>query len=302
MFFCRTGRFINQKSKGKEGIQLPAGSHHLSVCIQSCLRLFFGRSGGSLTLEAALVVPLFLFAMLAMLQFASIQNASSALLGGAQDTAKEMAVYTYIRKLGVTAGDSIPGQLLEGGISTVYAAGQIRKKSGVDSSHGSFSLLQSSVTSEEIIDLVGIYRPAHTLTVLPVQKVKSVVRARVRAWTGREGVKGSGSDGEGEEETSEKVYVAETGSVYHMDPDCTHIRLSIQTVQRSALKGLRNTSGGKYHACEKCRGGSGDEVYISPYGDRYHGTLGCSGLKRTVHTVAKDEAEDLRPCSKCAGG
>ena len=55
---------------------------------------------GSLTLEMTMVLPLFLFAMLAMLQFASIESASSALLSGAQDTAKEMAAYAYIQNMG----------------------------------------------------------------------------------------------------------------------------------------------------------------------------------------------------------
>lgn len=255
---------------------------------------------GSLTLEMAIVLPLFLFAMLAMLQFATVENASSALLAGAQDTVKEMAAYAYIQNMGATDKESVPSELLKGGLSAGYARSQIRQKSGIGKDTGTFHLLQSRFTGSEILDLAGTFQPAHTWTILPVKKVKSVFRARVRAWTGRTG--GGVGDGEGAEtepeEEKEEVYVTETGTVYHKDPDCTHIRLSIRRIPKNQLKGIRNVSGGKYHACEKCRGG-GSNVYVSPYGEKYHSSLNCSGLKRTVAKVPLSEAEKLRPCSKC---
>ncbi len=261
---------------------------------------FISYQIGSLTLETALVLPLFLFAMLAMLQFASVQYATSRLLAGAQDTVKNMAAYAYIESSGITSGDGVSSDLLKGGISFAYASGQVKKRSGVDGSVGKVSLLQSGFTDGQILDLVGTFQPAHTFTILPVTKVKSIFRTRVRAWTGRTGsLSGDETDGDGEEEQEETVYVAETGQVYHRDPECTHIRLSIRTVPRGQLKGLRNVSGGKYHACERCGAGKGGSVYISPYGDKYHSSLKCSGLKRTVSSVSLSDAGDLRPCSKC---
>lgn len=260
---------------------------------------FISEKRGSLTLESALVLPLFLFAMLAMLQFASIQNASSLLLAGAQDTAKEMAAYAYIQNFEASGNGTGASELLKGGLSAAYADGQIRSKSGVGKEMGSFWLLQSSFSDGQVLDLVGNFQPAHTFTILPVKKVNSIFRARVRAWTGRSGSI-TGKDGETEAETEEEhVYVTETGSVYHKDPECTHIRLSIRTVPRNQLSGMRNVNGGKYHVCEKCGPGDGGTVYISPYGDKYHSSLSCSGLKRTVHTVSLKDAENMRPCSKC---
>ncbi|MBD8948918.1 MAG: pilus assembly protein, partial [Blautia obeum] len=60
---------------------------------------------------------------------------------------------------------------------------------------------------------------------------------------------------------------------------------------------LRNKSGEKYHACERCRAGSAGSVYITGEGNRYHGSLSCSGLKRTVEEVLQKDC-GLRPCSK----
>ena len=77
---------------------------------------FISEKKGSLTIETALVLPLFLFGMLAMLQFAAIQNAFSALLAGAQDTAKEMAAYAYIQNIEPSGKQNVSSDLLKGGL------------------------------------------------------------------------------------------------------------------------------------------------------------------------------------------
>ena len=99
------------------------------------------------------------------------------------------------------------------------------------------------------------------------------------------------------------VYVTDTGVVYHKNPHCTHLDLSIHAAASSELNSLRNESGGKYHACEKCVHGSsmGGSVYITDQGDRYHNSLTCSGLKRTVYTARISEVPGKRACSKCGG-
>lgn len=303
MFFPGKDRFNIQKTIYIKNLRKD------SNCFPARHQMRFNREGifqfisekkGSLTIETALVLPLFLFGMLAMLQFAAIQNASSALLAGAQDTAKEMAAYAYIQNIEPSGKQNLSSDLLKGGLSAAYAGGQIRSKSGVGKEMGSVSLLQTSFCDGQILDLVGTFQPAHTFTVLPVKKVKSIFRTRVRAWTGRTGsVVEQQKETEEETEEEEHFYVTETGTVYHKNPECTHIRLSIRNVPRNQLSGLRNVSGGKYHACEKCGPGDGSNVYISPYGDKYHSSLSCSGLKRTVHIVSAKDIENMRPCSKC---
>lgn len=121
---------------------------------------------------------------------------------------------------------------------------------------------------------------------------------RVRIWTGRDPAWGFGWNGEGEESDKRMVYVTVNGEVYHIDPKCTHIHLSIHSVQNEELKELRNENGEKYHACEYCGGGTGT-VYITDSGNRYHHSLECSGLKRTVMQIPLTELGGLRPCSRC---
>lgn len=264
-----------------------------------------GREGrcpviGSMTLEAALVLPILLSAMLAILQFAKITLVSSALLAGMQGTVKEMAAYAYIKELGVTAGDGVAADLLSGGISAAYARSQIQNKSGFRSEYGRFSLMQSDLIHDDIIDLAVSYYPSKDTILIPTSGIRAVLRARVRAWTGRNG---SGTSAEGdnsaEQETQETAYVTTTGTVYHKDLNCTHIKLSVQSISREQLGECRNASGGKYHACERCKSGSGGTVYITTYGDKYHGSLECSGLKRDVKEISMDELKGWKACSKC---
>ncbi len=121
-------------------------------------------------------------------------------------------------------------------------------------------------------------------------------RFYVRTWTGRSTDQDFKWNQKGKE--TPVVYVARNGEVYHTDPECTHIRLSVRSVPDSQLEKLRNEGGEKYHACELCGGGSGT-VYITDFGNRYHGSLQCSGLKRSILEIPAAELDGLRPCSRC---
>lgn len=111
----------------------------------------------------------------------------------------------------------------------------------------------------------------------------------------------------GEYEDSEDnqiVYVAENGVVYHKSATCSHICLKI--TGNAVIKEILQSS--KYNACEKCIHSNGNSsgnlsaLFITAYGDCYHSTLGCSGLKRTIRAVKLKEVNGLRPCSRCATG
>ena len=55
-----------------------------------------------------------------------------------------------------------------------------------------------------------------------------------------------------------------------------------------------------YTSCEYCGDlGFVTVVYITNYGDRYHTTIKCRGLRRYVRSVSLSQVKGIKPCSKC---
>ena len=98
----------------------------------------------------------------------------------------------------------------------------------------------------------------------------------------------------------EYVFITKDSSVYHMNRNCSHIRLDVRKTTGDVVTSLRNSSGARYKPCESCHSSLSDNVlYITTDGDRYHNSITCRGLKRTVYAVRLSEVGDRRPCSRC---
>ena len=158
---------------------------------------------------------------------------------------------------------------------------------------GVLDTLWESGTEE--VELPDLYLWNPPVSFIPLSPVILSETVRVHAWTGY-----SGDEGEQRGE-QEMVYITQTGSVYHLDPGCSYLTLSIENVSQSELSMRRNESGGKYYPCEKCirSGQEPSSVYITGSGDRYHSQITCSGLKRTVRMVEKSQLKGWRACSRC---
>ena len=301
MFFSDMPQFNNRKEK----IALPVRlKHTCPVCLERISLFIPGHA--SLTVEAACILPLFLYAVLAVMYFFAAVGISGAISAGILETGKELAVYAYAQQtLGINAGSEI-SQLVMGNLSTAYAKGKIIEKinetgvdttvlkNGADGIHLSGS---SFLEKEDIIDLRVNYRLKFPIAVFALKEIPVIQRGYFRAWTGREGSLYNTDS----ESSDNEVYVTVNGSVYHKDKNCTHIRLSIKKVDKNSIGKLRNESGGKYYPCESCKGGHGAEVYITETGDRYHGSVSCSGLKRQIMKVQLTQVEGWPSCSRCGG-
>lgn len=115
------------------------------------------------------------------------------------------------------------------------------------------------------------------------------------SWIGYTG--GSFSKEEGEKE--EYVYITETGSKYHRLQDCTYLEVTIKGAKGWEIDDLRNHSKEKYYACESCKPVKEGLIYITDWGNRYHGKSDCKALKRTVFVIPLSKAGDRSACSKC---
>ena len=257
----------------------------------------FAPLRATLTVEAAVVLPLFLLAMIAALQYAAVMETAVRFGTSLSETGKQMATAAYAERFGGDL-DKVP-EIAVAALSATYAKQRLISQAKDTSAVRKVNLLLSSFLQEDdTIDLVLTYQIRSPVGLIRLPGSFFLQRARVRAWTGRD--TGGEGNADGEDGDGEYVYVTETGTVYHDDPNCTHLKLSIREVDKSELDGLRNSSGGKYHDCERCGGAFADgKVYITSEGDRCHSSLSCSGLKRTVRQVSKEEIGTMRACSKC---
>lgn len=246
------------------------------------------RRKASLTLEAALTVPLFLMALLAVICMMDIYRIQAEVKISLSQSARELGMYAA-----AVPGD---GQSPVDAVSTAACILYGQQKLPDLGERVQVSLLRSSYRGSTITLQADIF---YTLPVGfgPWQSILLKNTASAGAWVGNGGDRGW-SSGEGDYE--EMVYITETESVYHTSASCTHIRLSVHAGTISTVRNLRNAYGDLYKSCSKCRpDASAGTVYYAEKGDCYHSDAGCSGLKRTVRLVKKSEVEGKSVCTRC---
>ncbi len=259
-----------------------------------------------MTLEAAIVLPLFLYFFMNLLWVIEIYRLHSTLQTALRETGFQLAVYGY-------AYDAIMDEEEDKGLeaiveniafSELYIRNKVEKLAGEKYlqnsplTYGKAGLcyLETSVMQQDdIIDLTVGYLVSPFIEVVGFLRSGLYTRYYGRAWTGYDVQTGK--------ETAEKiwVYVAENGIVYHAERECTYISLSIKEVASFNVPQMHNEYGEHYRACELCVTGNGGTVcYVTDCGDCYHQSKNCSGLSRYLYQISYEEAEHkYKKCSRC---
>ena len=312
--------FLRSKQHNSKNSTAHSLRAYLEAIQGSHMVLFFGRSlkrvssitarrisswrrQGSMTLEAAFVLPFFLFAVINILYAVNIIGTQSRFSAALHQTGNKMvfAGYIYERTVGSMLPDSLTGVAMSG----IYARGQILEYVGreyleqscVVGGAGGVSMLGSSVMEKgDMIDLRVTYRVKPLVNIMGFEGFTMSQRYYGRAWTGYD-VTQYVSDTAGEDPM---VYITQMGTVYHIDRNCSYLNPSVESVARESVEGRRNESGGRYYPCELCNGSSGTgQVYLTRQGSSYHSRISCSGLKRTIYTIPLSQVGQRGRCSKC---
>ncbi len=260
-------------------------------------------STASITVEASLVLPLFMFFFVNILGVFDILKLQCDMQAALHQTGIEV-----METAGVIgrAGGSVEGKgsVAGGVLSAAYAGKKTREYLGEDYLENSciankssgLSFAESAFLSDgDIIDIVASYKVHPILGIVSFTDFGMESRFYGHAFTGyRPG--GGKSDGDEEEEM---VYVTEYGSVYHRSLSCSHLNVSIKSVNYRDIPKERNVDGAKYYQCEYCKKATGGTVFITDYGNRYHTDVNCTGLKRTIYTIPISQAVGKSPCSEC---
>lgn len=206
---------------------------------------------GSVTVEAAIAIPVFLFAILNFMSIILLFGEYSASLADMHQRAKKLSVHAHVEESDVFLNELI--------------------------------IQNKTIKLEPLIPFMGF------------SKSKAIVSCRVRKWTGYDVTKKQKS-----ELKEEWVYITPYGESYHKSRECRYLSLKIQAAFSEEIKNYRNQSGERYRPCENC-----GEVRINgicfytKHGNRYHTSLSCSGLKRTIHVVKESEVGNRHGCHVC---
>lgn len=256
-----------------------------------------------MTLEAAFALPFFLLTVLNILFAVNIIGVQSRMNAALHQVGNKMAFagYAYNATVGSVLPDGLAGVALTEGYArgqvTAYVGGPYLEKSCVKGGAGGISFAGSSVMGEgDIIDLRVSYRVRPFAELMGFDGFLISQRYYGKAWTGYDA---AGSVGDFHEEDP-MVYITETGTVYHLDRNCTYLNPKVEAVSVEGVSGRRNASGAKYGSCGFCgAAAAGNEVYITRFGNSYHSQINCPGLKRTIYTVPLSETGARGRCSKC---
>lgn len=276
---------------------------------------------GSITVEASLVMPLFIYGIIAFLYFSQILYIQECVQASLTETAKEASRYGFIyddfKKSSIDNNmdsdakedqnkQTICKRLLDGTFFQINFNENLSKFNISDTClvggrAGILLYLSSFMSDNEAIDVIVAYQIKIPVALIKINGFTMIQRVKSRAFIGQT-IKDN-SEGADCSEDDPIVYITETGKVYHLDKQCTHLKLSIQSIVISEVSRLRNKNGAIYKPCEKCamqaKLSNNEVVYITTEGNRYHTSLNCSGLKRTIFEVLLSKVKDRNVCSRC---
>lgn len=240
----------------------------------------------SVSIEASVAIPIFIFCILEILSLLNYLSVYSGVLYAMKSVSEPIAIYSYAYDEFVFSEGYLKTQIQQMCDSNLY---HNTIKGGTKGIH----LLGSRIDSEEsCLDVVTYYMVKPIIDFAGTE-LFFVNRYYTRMWTGYD---------TGKPQTDMVyVYITQSGNVYHLKEDCTHLKLSISRVDADDLYHVRNESGEKYSKCIVCGKDDivKDDYYITKQGDRYHMNINCSSLKRTIYCVEKEEVENWPVCSRC---
>lgn len=297
---------INQRKISLQTYQKSNNHNQKTIVYGNDKRMssFVSFQKASMTVEAAIAVPIFLFVVVNLLYSLDIIRLYSNVEMAMHQTGRQMAMYAYAYDQIIDQDTGILSMVGDMAFHEVYLKNKILKEvdpeylehSPMVNGKRGISFSKTSYMEEDLIDLVAEYKVQSAISVMGFSKISLMNRCRMRAWTGYDNTrKSDGTPGD-----DSYVYITQTGTVYHTNGNCTHLDLEIEATNTEEVASLRNASGGKYKPCELCgNDNEHDTVFITEQGDRYHKSMVCSGLKRTIYIILLSETGGRRLCERC---
>lgn len=295
----------------------------------------WNRTQASITVEAALVVPIFFFMLLIFVSFFQIMLVQAEVQRALFDTASFSSQYVYFTETYLknkkaygnekvyesekayedkkesygyqgTLSEFSEGLMDKALIKTKFLSfvnREFLEHSCIKNGVMGISLLKSKLLENgNDIDIIAVYKINLYSPLIRLPSYTIVQHVKTKAFLGKTMINLEEADAAADDNIK-LVYITETGTVYHLSRECTYLNPSIKQILFENVKDARNSNGHKYNSCSSCckKGEVYTQVYITTWGEGYHSRLDCSGLKRTIREEKLTEAEKqgYHACAKC---
>lgn len=243
---------------------------------------------GSMTIEAAMLLPILLCAFMGIVMLGKVFFLSRGMDTALLETARQIARKEHLLTMEEKEGTGI---LLAPAIfSKVKNQGDVG--TGLEVSSLNFYGSDYEKDSKEIY-LTVQYKVKIPMMLLGTWQISLRNSVRQKVWNGYAPLSWEKKEGIGD-----YVFVTEDGEAYHIDSQCYHLHISVKAVKNTDEYYDGKT---RFRPCEYCVEGQGRKnvLYIPKEGECYHEALDCSGLTRRVSCVAREKIEGRIPCADC---
>lgn len=292
-----------QKNSGSIPKQFPDNLYQ--DFIKKVSALFSRTLNAGMTVEAALVLPLFLFVFVNLVCLLEMMRLQNHLQLALWNTGNKICMYGYLKDTS-EEGEEGESSIADEGVEFLFTYGYVKqemihyaKETYLDNSPltggcSGIRFWESEMFGrEDRIDLVATYQVSPWLAIPSVSKFRLSNRYYGHLWTGYQ------IPAKESYQVRDPVYVTKYGTVYHEKKECSYLKHIVQQVSIQELKDLHNQNGACYELCRLCGEKAETEYYVTNYGSCYHSSRKCPGLSRTIYTIERSRATGYQPCSKC---
>lgn len=271
---------------------------------------------GSLTLEAAMCLSLFLFLSVCLIMPLRIMDRQRQIQAVMESVGEELSLFAYVDACFRNSGEDVVDteravngtedlqkadkKAAAAALGTAYAASRILAQ--IDKSwiqHVSFQ--GTDIGTDDMVHIEMSYKMRLPFTVLGLGSISVTQVCSRRMWTGAEGGSHKGEHrGTGEQE--EMVYIGKNSTRYHRQRTCHYLYNNLKAVSAGSAEEMQNQSGARYVPCRRCGAGLGiGMVYVMPYGKSYHAYRNCSSIIAYVQKAPLSQVAHMGACSYCGG-
>lgn len=235
---------------------------------------------GMATVEATLILPLFIFGMLMIYHMIQCRLTENIIYDAAVETAEYIALLGYLNEDGIY----MPELYFSG-----YVDDEDKVKKYVTGGLAGIDFFGSRYDMDDGYFTLNVN---YTLKV-GAPFMPDVNKSKNITITGRFYVGNTEENADKASGDEVYVYITDNMEVYHSTRLCSHLNLTIKIADiEDALKQ-------GYEPCEYCGGKAEEKVLVTDSGNKYHAFAGCSGLKRTIYKVKLSETGGVPACTRC---